>query len=239
MLTEELPVLVQALQENHAIVNYVAGQYLMYLAGLNSNQPKLRESFREALPALAAHFDDPAPNPDLILLHNGYNQLTSGWQGIVFAYVQFAGLTLPPNLIPSAIRALDGENSGGAIEQLSRLKPLPPEVFRALVEKFHKPGNAAERGYFISKLSLAGQTDQQFVDLVIEALSSTDRDLLGAAMKSALPILRRIAETWPFNDDIKFGAETIVKDWETGKDTSRTAYSQPKHRRKNYFTFEV
>jgi hypothetical protein len=129
VLTEELPALLQALQDNSAIGNYVAGQYLACLAARNTYDPHARQSLLEALPAIAAHFDDPAPNPDLILLHNGYHVLASGWQGIVFAYVTFAELTLPPNLIPSAIRALDGSNSAGAIEQLSRLKPLPPKFF--------------------------------------------------------------------------------------------------------------
>jgi hypothetical protein len=85
---------------------------------------------------------------------------------------------------------------------------------------------------------LAGQADGQFVDLVIEALSSPDRDLLGAAVaaawnlraevKSALPILRRIAETLPSNDGTRFTADMIVKDFEAGKDRSKAADSQPK-----------
>jgi hypothetical protein len=124
VLTEELPALLQALRENDATLNYVAAQYLAYLAARNIHNPSVRQPLREALPAIAAHFDDPMPGSELNLIRNGYHLPTDGWQGIVFAYVEFAGLTLPPNLIASAVRALDGPNSAGAIEQLSRLNPL-------------------------------------------------------------------------------------------------------------------
>jgi hypothetical protein len=191
---------------------------------------------KDALPAIAAHFDDPVPGPDLNLIHNAYHLRTDGWQGWVFAYVEFAGLTLPPNLISPAIRALDGPNSGAAMEQLEKLKPLPPDVLRALIGKFQR-ADIADKAQVITSLSRAGVTGPEFVDLVLGSLYSTHRELLGVAVsaawklgpavRSALPILQKIAATHPFNDETKSTAQMLAEDIQKGISRSALGRNNP------------
>src|SRR4051812_19239007 len=123
-LHDELPTIVETLQKGRAEVAYVAAQYLGYLASPGGRDPSFREVLRGALPALMAHFDDPPPPDEWKLETNGYRWQASGWQGLVFEYLQATGLQLPTDALPAVLRATEGPNCSGAIKQLARLKPL-------------------------------------------------------------------------------------------------------------------
>jgi hypothetical protein len=236
VLSEEFPALLAALRDSDPLANYLAGQYLSDMAGRYQRDPGVQEGYRAVLPALAAHFNDPNPDPDVEVAFFGQPK-ENRWQAIVLNYLKFTELPMPPDLIPSAEAALHGPHYHLAIEELARLKPLPTGVLRALLGVIDNAPHEAAGPWVISRLSENGVTDPLFVKAIIRALSSSNKDLmgvaavaslhLGTAVAPAAPALRRIVQDNRLSGDVTGPARRVLEAIEEGKPPGDLSPSLP------------
>jgi hypothetical protein len=233
VLSEELPALLEALRDSDPLANYLAGQYLTALAVNNQSNSEVRDSLRAALPVLAAHFDDPNPELDIIV-YPYLDQRTKEdtWRELVLTYIKFTRLPMPPDLIPSAKVALYGPHSDLAMEELAKVKPLPPDVLDAILKRMNDPLKPPARIKGLISLRDAGVTDPKFIQAIVDALSTSDKNLFqvassaageaGPAARAALPILRRVAEDHRLSQFMRWDAELAIRWIEQGKQADKS-----------------
>ncbi len=97
------------------------------------------------------------------------------------------------------------------------MKPMPPPVLHALLEKMDDPIDSAAKGSVIRRLGQNGVVDPLFIQAIMDALAGSNRELLGAAAavaatlgppaKVVAPVLRRALEEGRIPQQDRFTAE--------------------------------
>jgi len=220
IIHDELPVLLNALKDDDALVTFLAGEYFEELATMHLGEATVRDQLRPAAPALAAHFNDPDPRE---LLTESSSQACQ-WHRLVLTYFQYVLLPVPPDLISSVEAALYDPAWGFlAVRALGELKPMPAAVVNALIERMNDPHDAKLKGAIISVLGGQGD-DPRVVEAIMEMLAGSDREqqrlaagaagVMGPAAKEALPYLRQILQANGLNQQTRHDVEWALDELE-------------------------
>jgi hypothetical protein len=197
---EDVPVLIEVLHGEDPDLAASAASHLVLMALQNIVAgTKIRELIATALPAMAAHYDDPVPPVAMAQGKQATVRVTM-WQEEVMALIWLTGATPPAPLVPKIIVALQDDGMAmWAAQALAQLKPMPEEVLAAVLTKMRATGWEV-RNQIIKALVDNGVNHPAFVRALAANLESPEGhhqqtalalSRLGPAAKPAESALRR------------------------------------------------
>jgi hypothetical protein len=233
VISEEMPILIDALRNDDPLVTFLAGEYLLDLATRHIGDPTVGDQLRTAASALLPHFDDPEP----VETSADSDSRSTPWHSFVLTYLQYVSLPLPSDLIPAVEAALYDPRWGFlAVRGLAGLKPMPTQVLNALLEKMNDPQDLKLRQDIILVLADHLQGDSRVMAWIIEMLASSDREqqrfgalaagAMGSAGERAMPYLRQILSAKDLTEQTRHDIESALNQLEQGKPTRASASIQ-------------